>query len=475
MAVNWVACGGPPAIGQPSVYYSTDDGISWNPGTNTFPFAGFGATYTENGKWVSVGNANLGVVGLQTSPDGQDWSFVSNGFDVIGWSVAYGNGTIIAIGLSNNPTRSHLLRSTDIGQTWNETAISFSNGRGISYGNNTWIAVGAGTDTILRSTDEGVTWNPPITGDFGGGGGYYGLGVAYGDNTWIAVGYSSGANTILRSTDGGLNWNPPSTGDFGGGGGYYGVGVAYGGNTWIAVGYGPNNILRSTDGGLNWNPPDSGSFDEYGYTVSYNNGIWIAGGRGTTKMLRSTDGGLHWSPISVALIEVRGIASLSNPDPLPCFLKGTHIQTPTGYTRIEDLKSGDVILTADNRSVSIKLHSFTVIATKESAPYRIPAGTFGVPINDLHLSGNHAIQVGGSWQIPRFLAQKIPEIQQHSLGKPVTYYHIECPNYLKDNLVAEGVTAESLNTKNKVIWKRTGTGYSRTLYKNAWWRSSTRK
>ena len=153
---------------------------------------------------------------------------------------------------------------------------------------------------------------------------------------------------------------------------------------------------------------------------------------------------------------------------LPCFLKGTRILTPAGYKRIEDIESGDRVITSDGRSVAANIYTFTIgSATEETAPYCIPANTLGdyLPSRDLHISGNHAVQdANGNWQIPRFLAQKNTQIKQHSLGSRVIYYHVECPRYLTDNLVAEGVTAESLNyKKEKVVWKKTDSGYTRRI------------
>lgn len=160
----------------------------------------------------------------------------------------------------------------------------------------------------------------------------------------------------------------------------------------------------------------------------------------------------------------RGCSVGGPPGPVPCFLPGTRILTPMGYKRIEEIESGEQILTSDGRAVKANVYNFSTETTTENAPYCIPAGTLGnhCPSRDLHLTGNHAIQdQKGVWQIPKYLAQRNPKIQQHSVGTIVTYYHLECPNYMKDNLIAEGVTAESLNTKGKVIWQKTTTGYVR--------------
>jgi hypothetical protein len=126
------------------------------------------------------------------------------------------------------------------------------------------------------------------------------------------------------------------------------------------------------------------------------------------------------------------------------------------------------VLTSDGRKVKANIYTYTIDhTTEETAPYKIPAGALGkyLPSRDLHISGNHAIQDGYKyWQIPGYLAKTNKNIHQHSLGARVTYYHIECPNYLQDNLVAEGVTAESLNAKKEqVIWTKIKGGYTRTI------------
>jgi hypothetical protein len=154
--------------------------------------------------------------------------------------------------------------------------------------------------------------------------------------------------------------------------------------------------------------------------------------------------------------------------PLPCFLKGTRILTPEGYKRVEDIDSGSNIITSDGRKASVNIYRFTIEeTTEETAPYCIQAGALGdyLPSRDLHVSGNHAIQdATGAWQIPKFLAKKNAQIQKHTIGSRVTYYHVECPNYMKDNLIAEGVTAESFNhTKQSIVWKKTTSGYARRI------------
>jgi len=171
---------------------------------------------------------------------------------------------------------------------------------------------------------------------------------------------------------------------------------------------------------------------------------------------------------------------------LPCFVAGTHILTLTGNRPVEEIQSGDHVLLADGRSVPVKVFSFTVEhADAESAPYCVKAGALGhqypsapycvnagalghqYPPHDLHVSGNHAITDSrGVWQFPYQLAKTNPNVQQYGIGESIKYYHLECPNYVTDNLVAEWTVVESFKNKQKTkrvyMWNTHIQGYTRT-------------
>jgi len=123
-----------------------------------------------------------------------------------------------------------------------------------------------------------------------------------------------------------------------------------------------------------------------------------------------------------------------------------------GYRRVETLSDYDEVETGDGRSVPVKVFRTYITKTnQDTAPYCIPAGSIadGVPDEDLHVSGVHAIQdARGVWQIPAGLAtHKGSSVRQHLPGRPATYYHLECPNYFTDNLIANGCVAESFRNK----------------------------
>jgi len=141
---------------------------------------------------------------------------------------------------------------------------------------------------------------------------------------------------------------------------------------------------------------------------------------------------------------------------IPCFVTGTRILTPSGYAAVETLATGDKVVTAAGKIVNIRHHVFRVFcATTETAPYRIEAGAFGRdrPAKEVCLSGDHAVKDGSNnWHHCSSLAAVNEHVKQYGLGENITYYHIECPNYYADDLLAEGIVVESYGGTNKNLF-----------------------
>ena len=136
---------------------------------------------------------------------------------------------------------------------------------------------------------------------------------------------------------------------------------------------------------------------------------------------------------------------------VPCFAEGTRILTQHGYKAIETLDAEDRIVTSDLRIVPFNLFKTATLqtTTKKTAPYLIQRHAFGhnLPAAPIQLSPDHKIQIGaGRWLSAKMAARNNPRITQCDVGAPVTYYQIECENYFKDNLIAEGLTVESYGT-----------------------------
>ena len=132
-----------------------------------------------------------------------------------------------------------------------------------------------------------------------------------------------------------------------------------------------------------------------------------------------------------------------------CFTKGTHILTPAGETKVENLKVGDLVITFNNsirEPMPIKwigrsgLNSRTMNSTH--SPIRIKKNAFAEnkPHTDLLVSPLHSLYVDGVLVAAKLLINNRSIYQDHSF-KFDSYYHIELENH--SILFAEGLETES--------------------------------
>lgn len=160
------------------------------------------------------------------------------------------------------------------------------------------------------------------------------------------------------------------------------------------------------------------------------------------------------------------VAYLS-PAGMSCFTEMCHILTPSGYKAIKDIKDNDIIVTADGRQVPAKTYKTTIVATKETAPYLIPKNALanGVPANDLRVSPWHAVQIKkGVWMKPQTAYELNPGLlTQYGVGEKITYYHLETPNYFKDNLLCDGTIVEAFGGNQLKNFDGRVYKYSKTL------------
>lgn len=141
-----------------------------------------------------------------------------------------------------------------------------------------------------------------------------------------------------------------------------------------------------------------------------------------------------------------------------CFANGSWIATPKGERRVETLKVGDLVVTADGETRPIRwigVRTVTVsemLLKKELRPVVIPAGAFGpnLPHSDLRLSRQHRLAVEG-WQVEMLFGAERALVRAGHLDgagiksvlpkEAVTYYHILLDQH--DMLIANGVASES--------------------------------
>lgn len=143
-----------------------------------------------------------------------------------------------------------------------------------------------------------------------------------------------------------------------------------------------------------------------------------------------------------------------------CFCRGTRIATPDGITLIEDLCTGDRVMTQDNGRQAIRWIGSRKIglgpgeAFDRFRPVRITAGALGqgYPIRDLLVSRQHRMFVSSKISMRMFNAQdalvaaiKLTELPgifvDHDIEE-VEYFHILLDRH--EIVFAEGAPSESL-------------------------------
>ena len=145
-----------------------------------------------------------------------------------------------------------------------------------------------------------------------------------------------------------------------------------------------------------------------------------------------------------------------------CYVQGTRILTSRGEVRVEELKIGDVLPTANgagpqpiiwigHRTIDITRHP----DPEKIRPVRVRAGAFsdGQPAEDLRLSPDHAVYL---WEklIPiRCLINGTTVTQEQA--DSITYFHIELPRHAI--ILAEQLPAESfLDLGNRAAFENAG-------------------
>ena len=133
-----------------------------------------------------------------------------------------------------------------------------------------------------------------------------------------------------------------------------------------------------------------------------------------------------------------------------CFGVGTQIATPDGTCAVEDLKTGDMVRTADGRDVAVKWVGHTTIhktfaPAERLTPVRFRAGSLGdnVPARDLTVTADHAMLLDGALCNASALVNgaDIDFVPLAEMEERTTFYHIELDR--QEILIAEGAETES--------------------------------
>ena len=202
--------------------------------------------------WVAVGNGN-GITNrsIESSTDGANWTAIGSSAGLsIGYDVATSASAIIAVGTPSSPANitGNIVKSVGGAGLATWTAIgnaALASGQGVSYNTSApataqWVVVGQtyfGTiNTIYYAGGASPTSFTAATS--GGFAALLGNGVTWGDNKWVAVGAGSiNGGTIQNSTDG-KNWTSQLATPFEYYGSYVGNTISYNSPYYMAVGNG---------------------------------------------------------------------------------------------------------------------------------------------------------------------------------------------------------------------------------------------
>lgn len=143
-----------------------------------------------------------------------------------------------------------------------------------------------------------------------------------------------------------------------------------------------------------------------------------------------------------------------------CFLRGTHIRTPKGEVRVENLNVGDLVATLDGSAKSIKWIGRRRLEREpqerwpiDTLPVKVARSAFGalVPHTDLFLSSGHAVYLDGLLVPIRNLINGRSIVQCGSFASDtIEYFHIELAGH--DVIFAENAPAETLLAASNLLF-----------------------
>ena len=233
-----------------------------------------------NRRYVCVGQYASDDNGfVQTSDDGINWTMRSlHDYSILDlYDVIYGNGIFVAVGW-NDYNGSNIYTSTN-GINWTPHTTAMANVYAVSYGDDTFVAVGDGLGLNFEITSTNVYYSYDGTTWYGYDSGYTGTlyDLAYGNGRFIAVDASRHIYSVFQSRM--TNSLAGSSVSF------------CNGRFFIPAGSGTN--LVSADG-LNWSPVTNNTAVEFRHVVAAG-GMLVAVGPG---IFTSPDG-TNWTQRSL--------------------------------------------------------------------------------------------------------------------------------------------------------------------------------
>lgn len=187
-----------------------------------------------------------------------------------------------------------------------------------------------------------------------------------------------------------------------------------------------------------------------------------------TRVFTPTDGSVldDLELVSTTWVSGTGDLDVNDLGP-PCLVAGTHVETPDGMMRVEDLSPGMSVVGQDGRLLTLRMVLHTDFNGRELAendklrPVRIVAGALGngLPRRDLLVSRQHRVVVSTQSVLQMFECDEVllPAAQLLPLAgfyvdtefESVTYYHLVFDQH--EIIYAEGAATESLYTGEEAL------------------------
>lgn len=287
---------GGPSNGTPgtTLYYSSNAGLAWSKLTTPLQNYVSGVVYdSATSIWVAVGCNTNQTNNIVYSSNGLDW-FLASGPPMNEFSFSNGNSPIavnpgaapgdvrfVATGEALTIGNTSIIYSLD-GINWDYAigpSARFESLRGLSvtYGNNTWVAVGEaffGTElSTIRYSSDGSNWNI-ATIPVGNNTDLY-RSVTYNPavSRFVAVGQGVTSNNTIVYSDNGQTWLAANNSFL------EGRSVVAGANVFVAAGTEPISVvdvLKTSSDGINWTNTYFGSGAGSWVSVSFTGGVFYS-------------------------------------------------------------------------------------------------------------------------------------------------------------------------------------------------------
>ena len=217
------------------------------------------------------------------------------------------------------------------------------------------------------------------------------------------------------------------------------AGTVAGFNGTTIAGFGSHDRLDLTDL----------AFDA-GDTVTLDNGsdlLTIKDSGGTVLATIQMDAGVTGDLFKL-VSDGNGGTFAEESDYAACYCQGTLIRTPSGEVAVEDLRIGDLVVTAGGEALPLKwigrrsYRDWPAVGNADVQPILFKAGSLAdrVPARDLYVSPEHAMFIDAMLIPARHLVNGLSILKMTGLDS-VDYFHLEFDRHVV--IFAEGAMAES--------------------------------